>query len=102
MPTGFHLYEFWTMSQSYELTFKYNKKSGQADLNAYTLHSKSRFFRIFLDFKKCLKMSSKEGYSTLKFCMLKFQPSSTTEMLLTFVFHTSLNLYFFFFLKTFF
>lgn len=89
------------MSQSYELTFKYNKKSGQADLNAYTLHSKSRFFRIFLDFKKCLKMSSKEGYSTLKFCMLKFQPSSTTEMLLTFVFHTSLNLYFFFF-ETFF
>ena len=28
--------------------------------------------------------------------MLKFQPSSTTEMLFTFVFHTSLNLYFFF------
>lgn len=46
-------------------------------------------------------MSSKEGYSTLKFCMLKFQPSSTTEMFLTFVFHTSLNLYFFFF-ETFF
>lgn len=41
-------------------------------------------------------MSSKEGYSTLKFRMLKFQPSSTTEMLLTFVFRTSLNLYFFF------
>lgn len=40
------------MSQSYELTFKYNKKSGQADLNAYTLLSKSRFLRIFLDFKK--------------------------------------------------
>ena len=55
MPTGFHLYEFWTMSQSYELTFKYNKKSGQADLNAYTLHSKSRFFRIFLDLQKIVQ-----------------------------------------------
>ena len=94
MPTGYHFYEFWTMSQSYELTFKYNK-NGQADLNAYTLYSKSRFFRIFLDFKKGLKMSNKDSYSTLKFCMLKFQPSSTTEMLLTFVFCTSLNLFFF-------
>ena len=53
-----------------------------------------RFLRIFLDFKKVRKMSSKEGYSTLEFCMLKFQPSPTIETLLTSVSPTPLNLFF--------
>lgn len=55
-----------------------------------------RFLRIFLDFKKVKKRSNKEGYSTLEFCMLKFQPSPTTETLLTAASPTPLNLFIFF------